>query len=165
MSCWRATIVAALSFAGLMASPASAAPSGLGTLKEATATVDSSATKVHWRRYRHCHWRHGHRRCHGRSHYRSYGLPGVGIYFGSRTSGITSSQSSQSQLSVLDEFAKSVAEPATGFVCARISQQTSRSRAVKLELLFTRSFELQLSKPDSRRQCRSVDRQTRVLGT
>ncbi len=34
MSCWRAlTIVAALSFAGLMASPASAAPAGLGSLK------------------------------------------------------------------------------------------------------------------------------------
>jgi hypothetical protein len=84
MSWWRAlTIVAALSFAGLMASPASAAPSGLGTLKGAT-TIDSSATKVHWRRYRHCHWRHGRRHCHGRRHYRSYGWgPSFGIYFGS----------------------------------------------------------------------------------
>jgi hypothetical protein len=82
MSWWRVlTIVAALGFTGLMASPASAAPSGLGTLKGAT-TFDSSATKVHWRRYRHCHWRHGRRHCHGRRHYDDYGWPSFGIYFG-----------------------------------------------------------------------------------
>jgi hypothetical protein len=66
-----------------MANPASAAPSGLGVLKGAT-TVDSSATKVHWRRYRHCHYRHGRRRCHGQRHYRSFGWPSVGIYFGEK---------------------------------------------------------------------------------
>jgi len=84
MSWWRTlTIVAALGFAGLMASPASAAPSGLGTLKGATA-FDSSATKVHWRRYRHCHRRYGRRRCHGgrRGDYYDYGWPSFGIYFG-----------------------------------------------------------------------------------
>jgi hypothetical protein len=75
------TIVAAMGFAGLMASPASAAPAGLGVFKSATAT-DTSATKVHWRRYRHCHRRHGRRYCHGRRHYRSYGWPGISLYFG-----------------------------------------------------------------------------------
>ena len=83
MSWWRVlTIVAALGFAGL-ASPASAAPSGLGVLKGAT-TVDSSATNVHWRRYRHCHYRKGRRYCHGRRHYRSYGWPSFGVYFGEK---------------------------------------------------------------------------------
>lgn len=86
MSWWRIfTIAAVMSFAGLMASPASAAPSGLGVLRAATAP-DTSATKVHWRRYRHCHRRHGRRYCHGRRHryYDYYGWPGISLYFGGR---------------------------------------------------------------------------------
>lgn len=77
------TIVAAMGCAGLMASPASAAPAGFGVLKSAAA-ADTSAMNVHWRRHRHCHRRHGRRHCHGRRHYRSYGWPGVSLYFGTR---------------------------------------------------------------------------------
>lgn len=84
------TIAAALSVAPLMASPASATPTALGSVKAARAGGASATTPVHWRRYRHCHWRHGRRVCHGRRHHRRYyydgwyGLPGVGIYFGGR---------------------------------------------------------------------------------
>jgi hypothetical protein len=79
------TIVAAMGFAGLMASPASAAPSGMDMLKGAT-TIDPSASKVHWRGYRHCHRRYGRRRCHGGPRYYDnyYGWPGISLYFGSR---------------------------------------------------------------------------------
>jgi len=46
----------------------------------------SSLQRVHWRGFRHCHWRHGWRRCHGGYHhygyypYRYWGW-GPGIYF------------------------------------------------------------------------------------
>lgn len=85
MSWWRVSaIVAAASFAGLMASPVSAAPPGLGVLKPAI-EIPPATKNVHWRRYRHCHRRrYGRRRCHGRRRYRyyDYGWPGIGLYFG-----------------------------------------------------------------------------------
>lgn len=85
---WRVLAIAAMCTGGVMAaSPASAAPIGAaGLLKTATGT-EQGATKVHYRRYRHCHRRWGRRRCHGRRHYRrGYGidLPGVSLYFGKK---------------------------------------------------------------------------------
>ena len=75
---------AAMCIAGLMmTSPASAAPLGAVAL-QAAAQSDSAAQQVHWRGYRHCHWRHGRRYCHGRRYGRVYGWPGVGIYVGPR---------------------------------------------------------------------------------
>ena len=83
MPWWRIlTVVAATALAGAMTTPASAAPYGAGVAKTA-ASSESAATQVHYRRYRHCHRRHGRRYCHGhRGYYRSYGWPGVNLYFG-----------------------------------------------------------------------------------
>jgi len=38
-----------------------------------TSAERSNLEQVHWRRYRHCHWRYGYRRCHGGYAYRPYG--------------------------------------------------------------------------------------------
>ena len=71
----------ALALAGLLAMPASAAPAGMAGLNSAVAT-QPAAEKVHWRPYRHCHWRRGFRRCHGGvAYYGGYG-PGVQLYIG-----------------------------------------------------------------------------------
>lgn len=82
----RILSLAAMCAALAVATPASAAPIGAAALKGVTTNIDSAASKVHYRRYRHCHRRYGRRRCHGRRHYRSgrYGWPGFGIYFGKR---------------------------------------------------------------------------------
>jgi hypothetical protein len=37
---------------------------------------------VHWRRWRHCHWRAGWRRCHGYRGYRRYGYGHYGYRWG-----------------------------------------------------------------------------------
>lgn len=72
-----------LGLVGLTPTSAFAAPSGQalalpkGELASATGVV-----QVHWRGYRHCHWRHGWRRCHG-GYYGYYG-PGVYLHFGHR---------------------------------------------------------------------------------
>jgi hypothetical protein len=69
----------------LASSPANAAPlSNVGGLKDAGTTT--SLQQVHYRPYRHCHWRHGYRRCHGGYGYRyGYGYgPGVYLNFGGR---------------------------------------------------------------------------------
>ena len=42
---------------------------------------------VHWRRWRHCHWRHGWRRCHGYGGYRRYGYGYGPGYYGYRWGG------------------------------------------------------------------------------
>ena len=84
MSWWRISfVVAAMSLAGMLSSPAGAAPASLGELKVATAS-GASTTKVHWRRYRHCHWHHGRRYCHGRRYYRHGYGPGIHLYIGRR---------------------------------------------------------------------------------
>ena len=76
----------AMGLVGLLASPANAAPTGLDVLKSATA-FSPAAEKVHWRRYRHCHRRWGHRRCHGpRRYYRGWG-PGIYLHIGPRHRG------------------------------------------------------------------------------
>jgi hypothetical protein len=60
----------------VLATPAAAAPAGLGSLQNGVSKLDPE--KVHWRRYRHCH-RWG---CHGRRYYRGWGGPGIRLYFG-----------------------------------------------------------------------------------
>jgi hypothetical protein len=68
----------------VVTSSASAAP--LGNVEElrADGATTSALQPVHWRRYRHCHWRHGYRRCHG-GYGRRYGYgyaPGLYLNFG-----------------------------------------------------------------------------------
>lgn len=52
---------ALLAIASTFSPPANAAP--MGKLPNAKDRAD--VTQVHYRSYRHCHWRHGHRWCHG----------------------------------------------------------------------------------------------------
>jgi hypothetical protein len=84
----KALAIATMCAGGLMAAaPASAAPLGAAGLLETATSTERGVSKVHYRRYRHCHRRYGRRRCHGRRHYRrGYGidLPGVSLYFGER---------------------------------------------------------------------------------
>jgi hypothetical protein len=77
--------LAAALVAGAFAVPASAAPVGANALQGAATKFDPAASKVHYRRHRHCHWRYGRRHCHGKRFYRDswYG-PSVGIYFGKK---------------------------------------------------------------------------------
>lgn len=70
----------AFAMAGLMAVPASAAPIGLAAF-DAEGLTKTTAEKVHWRPYRHCHWRRGERWCHGGRGYRNRG-PGINLYIG-----------------------------------------------------------------------------------
>lgn len=85
---WRALAIAALCAGGVMAaSPASAAPIGAAGLTKTATGAELGATKVHYRRYRHCHRRWGRRRCHGRRHCRRwgyYGWPGISLHFGKK---------------------------------------------------------------------------------
>lgn len=49
------------------------------------AVQSSSIHDIHWRKYRHCHWRNGHRYCHGKHYRRSYyGAPGIYLNFGTQ---------------------------------------------------------------------------------
>jgi hypothetical protein len=72
-----------LGLAALTAGTANSAPASLDLLKSATA-ASPAAEKMHWRGYRHCHWRWGYRRCHGpRHYYRGWG-PGIHLFIGPR---------------------------------------------------------------------------------
>lgn len=46
--------------------------------------VNGISQEVHYRDFRHCHWRHGHRWCHGGyRYYNDYGYsPGIVLRFG-----------------------------------------------------------------------------------
>lgn len=76
---------------------ASAAPISGDVLNEAVAGADRQLQAVHYRGWRHCHWRHGRRHCHGRYarayRYNDYGYnpyrygyygfyPGISLGFG-----------------------------------------------------------------------------------
>jgi len=80
----KAVLVAAasgLSMAVGVSVPVSAAPVGTGALAAATerAAPAGGLETVHYRPYRHCHWRYGRRWCHGPHYYGYYGYgPGWG---------------------------------------------------------------------------------------
>ena len=60
---------------------ASAAPIGnLASVPDRAVTDNPLLDKVHWRGWRHCHWRHGWRRCHGGGY--SYYYGGYPYYYG-----------------------------------------------------------------------------------
>ena len=86
MSWWRTcTFAALLGLAPLVASPASAAPAGLGKMNAATMLQQDSVTKVGYRGWRHRGYhRHHHHRHHGRKYrYYRYGAwPGINLYIG-----------------------------------------------------------------------------------
>lgn len=66
-----------------MAAPASAAPLGAATAAAVQPAATNGIEKVHYRRYRHCHYRYGKRWCHGgKRYYNGYYSPGVNIYIG-----------------------------------------------------------------------------------
>jgi hypothetical protein len=71
-------IAAAFALGALQFSGASAhaAPMPAAGLAKSIAVDQTGLQQVHWRPYRHCHWRWGRRYCHGG--YR----PRVGLYFG-----------------------------------------------------------------------------------
>jgi hypothetical protein len=66
-----------LAWTGL-AAPASAAPLAAGALAAATQSSTGLIAEVHYRPYRHCHWRYGRRWCHGPHYYGGWG--GYGYY-------------------------------------------------------------------------------------
>jgi hypothetical protein len=71
-----------------IATSANAAP--LGALNDPVKGVTTGqATQIDWRGYRHCHWSHGRKWCHGRHARHRYGPrygyydgPGINLYFG-----------------------------------------------------------------------------------
>lgn len=64
---------AAVLLATMITVPAGAAPISGEVFKQGATTVDRQIDVVHYRARRHCHWRHGHRHCHGyRPAYRDY---------------------------------------------------------------------------------------------
>ncbi len=74
-----ALVAIVLGLAAGVGTAASAAPIGnLATVPDRAAMDNPLLDKVHWRGWRHCHWRHGWRRCHGDYGY-SYGYP---YYYG-----------------------------------------------------------------------------------
>jgi len=75
----------------VIAAPVSSQALPAGPISESVQEGRSTLVDtVHWRRWRHCHWRHGWRRCHGYRGYRSgyygyrYGGPTIILGFGGR---------------------------------------------------------------------------------
>lgn len=82
------SLALAAAAAGLMAV---AAPTGATAAPISTAPrldVPGGAMNVHWRGWRHCHWRYGERYCHGgRRWNRGWDGPGIYLNFGKRHHG------------------------------------------------------------------------------
>lgn len=82
-------LVAAAAVIGLAGS-ASAGPVSSGALMNGLSNTSSLAEQVHYRPFRHCHWRRGIRRCHsgygyyGPRRYGYYGGPSIYLRFGDR---------------------------------------------------------------------------------
>ncbi len=80
--CLRACAAAA-GLAWVAVSPAAAIPA---SPKMGAYIKHADLQPVHYRRYYHCHWRHGYRRCHGFArYYDGYGYgygPGIHLHFG-----------------------------------------------------------------------------------
>jgi hypothetical protein len=85
----RKIVAVAASIAGLLlvgsVSASSAPLANADTLRQA-GLAPTNIEQVHWRGYRHCHWRYGYRRCHGGHYYRPYPYwgwgPGIHFRFG-----------------------------------------------------------------------------------
>jgi hypothetical protein len=85
----RKIVSVTASIAGLLlvgsVSASSAPVSNADTLRQ-IGLAPTNIEQVHWRSYRHCHWRYGWRRCHGgyARYYRPYyyGSPGIYLRFG-----------------------------------------------------------------------------------
>jgi hypothetical protein len=71
-------IASTTAFMGASASPASAAPIGraLADIPVGSAQIE----RVHYRDWRHCHWRYGDRWCHGQRYGYYRHRPGFSIY-------------------------------------------------------------------------------------
>ena len=81
MSFARIAALTALCIGAALATPASAAPSGLSHTKGYT--TNTAVEKVNWRPYRHCHRRYGRRWCHGGRRYNRWGgSPGINVFIG-----------------------------------------------------------------------------------
>jgi hypothetical protein len=74
----KATLIVIGLAAIVMAAPSHSSP--LGAAKSLKIDTPAASQPVHWRGYRHCHWRMGDRWCHGRRYYRSG--PGINLYIG-----------------------------------------------------------------------------------
>ena len=72
----------AISLSTVLATSTNAAP--LAPSRPAVAPESSGVQNVHWRGYRHCHWRDGERWCHGGGYDRDYDRGGIVLRFGSR---------------------------------------------------------------------------------
>jgi len=69
------------------AAPTSATAAPLATAPRLDAS-SATVTNVHWRKWRHCHWRFGERYCHGgRRWHRGWDGPGIYLNFGKRHHG------------------------------------------------------------------------------
>ena len=83
---WVAALAAAAAVFGLAAS-ANAAPVSSAALQGGASTTSALTEHVHYRGYRHCHWRGGIRRCHGGYGNRYSGSPGIYLRCGNRNHG------------------------------------------------------------------------------
>lgn len=82
MKMYKATILAAALAAASLSFGGSAGASPVGAIGKAVSTDHVNLQQVDWRPYRHCHWRHGRRWCHGGRRHSGYYGPGVSLYFG-----------------------------------------------------------------------------------
>ena len=67
----------------LTMAPAMATAAPLSTAP-AIGNEASNVSNVHWRSWRHCHWRHGERFCHGGRRHWDNGGPGINLYIGGK---------------------------------------------------------------------------------
>jgi len=71
----KIAIVAAAGLTAAVMCTGGAAQATPAALIQVKPKLDSSGlAQVHWRGYRHCHWRHGDRWCHGGGHWRGSGI-------------------------------------------------------------------------------------------
>ena len=69
----KASLVLAALAAFLVVGSTSSQATPAGPISRSVEQSSSLLQPVHWRRWRHCHWRAGWRRCHGYRSYRRYG--------------------------------------------------------------------------------------------
>lgn len=80
------SVLMAAAFAGIVfvIAPTAASAAPLATAPP-LAGQSSDVENIHWRGWRHCHWRHGDRFCHGGRRWgRDFDGPGIYLNFGDR---------------------------------------------------------------------------------